>query len=305
MTVGYDRPLYILPFDHRASFEKGLFGFTPPLSPEQTATVSASKQVVYDGLKAALARGVPREAAGILVDEQFGAAILRDARKEGLVTACPVEKSGQDEFQFEYGDRYQEHIAEFKPTFIKALVRYNPEDDEATNRRQAMRLKDLSDYAHANGHYFMFELLVPMTKDQSERLEGDQHLFDHDLRPSLMIAAIKELQGAGVEPDVWKIEGLDRRADCAAVAATARRDGRDKVGCILLGRGSNEAGILAWLKAAAPLPAFIGFAVGRTSFWGPLSGLRDGRLSRDAAVAQIADNYLKWVQTFEEARRAG
>src|ERR1051325_6410025 len=258
MDIGYDRPLYILPFDHRASFEKGLFGFNAPLSPEQTKTVADSKKVVYDGLKAALNRGVPREAAGILVDEQFGADILRDARAQGYITAAPVEKSGQNEFNFEYGDKWREHLAEFKPTFAKALVRYNPEDDEAMNRRQAQRLKDLGDYVHSQGQKFMFELLVPMTKDQHDRLEGDQHLFDHDLRPSLMIAAIKELQGYGVEPDVWKIEGLDRREDAAAVAAAARRDGRDKVGCILLGRGSNEAGIIHWLKAAAPLPAYIG-----------------------------------------------
>jgi myo-inositol catabolism protein IolC len=303
MPVGYDKPLYILPFDHRASFEKGLFGFTPPLSPEQTATVAASKQVVYDGLKAALDKGVPKEAAGILVDEQFGAAILRDARARGLITCCPVEKSGQDEFLFEYGDQWRDHIAAFKPSFIKALVRYNPEDDEAMNRRQAARLKQLGDYAHANGHYFMFELLVPMTAEQKDRLEGDQHLYDLHLRPSLMIAAIKELQAAGVEPDVWKIEGLDRRDDAAAVAAATRHDGRDKVGCILLGRGSNEAGIVAWLKAAAPLSAYIGFAVGRTSFWDPLAALRDKKTTREAAVAAIADNYLKWVHTFEEARK--
>jgi myo-inositol catabolism protein IolC len=302
MDIGYDKPLYILPFDHRASFEKGLFGFSPPLSGEQTATVAASKQVVYEGLKAAMAQGVPRDAAGILVDEQFGAAILRDARAQGYITAAPVEKSGQNEFNFEYGDKWREHVAEFKPTFIKALVRYNPEDDEAMNRRQAARLKELGEYAHSQGQKFMFELLVPMTKEQSDRLEGDQHLYDHDLRPSLMIAAIKELQGLGVEPDVWKIEGLDRREDAAAVAAAAQRDGRGKVGCILLGRGSNEAGIIAWLKAAAPLPAFIGFAVGRTSFWDALSGLRDKKISRDQAVADIASRYVKWVHTFEAAR---
>jgi len=302
MDIGYDRPLYILPFDHRASFEKGLFGFTPPLSPEQTAAVSASKAVVYDGLKLALSKGVPREAAGILVDEQFGAAILHDAHAQGYITACPAEKSGQDEFDFEYGNAWREHIAAFKPTFIKALVRYNPEGDEAMNRRQAARLKALADWGHENGHYFMFELLVPMTQEQHDRLEGDQHLYDLHLRPSLMIAAIKELQAAGVEPDVWKIEGLDRRDDAAAVAAATRHDGRDKVGCILLGRGSNEAGIVHWLSEAAPLPAYIGFAVGRTSFWNPLADWRDKKIDRDAAVAQIADNYMKWVGIFQKAK---
>jgi 5-dehydro-2-deoxygluconokinase len=303
MDIGYDRPLYILPFDHRASFEKGLFGFSPPLTAEQTATVAASKQVVYDGLKLALTKGVPREAAGILVDEQFGAAILRDARQNGFITCAPAEKSGQEEFQFEYGDRYAEHIADFKPTFVKVLVRYNPESDEAMNRRQAARLRELAEYVHKSNQHFLFELLVPMTHEQSDRLEGDHHLYDHDLRPSLMIAAIKELQNAGVEPDVWKIEGLDRRDDCAAVVTAARRDGRDKVGCIILGRGSNEAGIINWLRAAAPVPGFIGFAVGRTSFWDALVALRDNKTTREKAVETIADRYVRWVRTFEDARK--
>jgi 5-dehydro-2-deoxygluconokinase len=246
---------------------------------------------------------VPREAAGILVDEQYGAAILRDARANGLITCAPAEKSGQEEFQFEFGDHYAEHIANFKPTFVKVLVRYNPESDEAMNRRQAARLRDVADYVHKSGQHFMFELLVPMTHEQSDRLEGDQHLYDHDLRPSLMMAAIKELQNAGVEPDVWKIEGLDQRDDCAAVVTAAQRGGRNKVGCIILGRGSNEAGIIAWLRAAPPVPGFIGFAVGRTSFWDALVALRDNKTTRENAVETIANRYVEWVRTFEDARK--
>ena len=146
-----------------------------------------SKQVVYDGFKRALAKGAPRDAGGILVDEQFGAAILRDARSQGFITCAPAERSGQEEFAFEYGDRWREHIAAFAPTFVKVLVRYNPESDAAMNRRQAARLKELSDYCHRSGHRFMFELLVPMTHEQSDRLEGDHRHYDRELRPSLMI----------------------------------------------------------------------------------------------------------------------
>jgi myo-inositol catabolism protein IolC len=302
MELGYDRPLFILPFDQRSSFEKGLFGFKPPLTEEQTAKVIASKQVVYEGFKLALSKGAPRDAAGILVDEQFGTAILRDARARGFVTCAPTEKSGEEEFVFEYGDRWQDHIEAFAPTFAKVLVRYNVENDEAMNRRQATRLKELSDYCHQTGRHFLFELLVPMTLEQSDRLEGSQHLYDQHLRPSLMIAAIKELQQAGVEPDVWKVEGLDRSTDCEAVVAVARRDGRNRVGCIVLGRGADERGVLAWLGAAAAVPGFIGFAIGRTSFWDPLVGLRDSTFSRDAAVARIADRYYEWIQAFKAAR---
>jgi myo-inositol catabolism protein IolC len=302
MELGYDRPLFILPYDQRSSFEKGLFGFKPPLREEQTATVIGSKQVIYEGFKLALSRGAPRETAGILVDEQYGVAILRDARAQGFTTCMPSEKSGQEEFEFEYGDRWRDHIEAFAPTFAKVLVRYNTENDEAMNRRQAARLKEFSDYCRQTKRHFLFELLVPMTHEQSDRVEGSQRLYDQHLRPSLMIAAIKELQQAGVEPDVWKVEGLDRRAECEALVAAARRDGRGKVGCIVLGRGADEQGVLAWLRTAAAVPGFIGFAIGRTSFWDPLVGFRDRTLTREAAAGRIADRYAEWIAAFTAAR---
>jgi myo-inositol catabolism protein IolC len=302
MELGYDRPLFILPYDQRSSFEKGLFGFKPPLTEDQTATVIGSKQVIYEGFKLALSRGARRETAGILVDEQYGAAILRDARAQGFTACMPSEKSGQEEFEFEYGDRWRDHIEAFAPTFAKVLVRYNTENDEAMNRRQAALLKEFSDYCRQTKRHFLFELLVPMTHEQSDRVEGSQRLYDQHLRPSLMIAAIKELQQAGVEPDVWKVEGLDRRAECEALVAAAQRDGRGKVGCIVLGRGADEQGVLAWLRTAAAVPGFIGFAIGRTSFWDPLVGFRDGTLTREAAAGRIADRYAEWTAAFTAAR---
>jgi myo-inositol catabolism protein IolC len=301
MTIGYNSPLYILPYDHRSSFEKGLFGWSGALNAEQTDRIAKSKEVIYDGFKLALSKGLPKDRAAILVDEQFGAAILRDAAKNGFIAAMPAEKSGLAEFQFEYGDAWAAHIEAFKPTFVKVLVRYNPEDDEALNRRQAGRLKQLADYCHSHGHYFLFELLVPATHEQMDRLDGDQHLYDVDLRPSLVIGTIKELQQAGVEPDVWKIEGLDHRADCVKVAEIARRDGRDAVGCIILGRGANNKKVEEWLQNAAGVPGFIGFAVGRTSFWEPLVALRDGKMPRAQAVEAIAQRYLEWVAVFEQS----
>jgi glucose-6-phosphate isomerase len=301
--IGYDQPLYVLPFDHRSSFEKALFGWHGALSPEQIAQIAATKQVIYDGFKSAARAAGADGHAGILVDEQFGAAILRDARAGGFITCMPAEKSGQDEFEFEFGEQFAQHIEAFDPTFVKVLVRYNVESDAAMNRRQAARLRMLSDYLHARQRRLMFELLVPMTHEQSDRLEGDARLFDHDLRPSLMVAAIKELQDAGVEPDIWKIEGLDAPADCAEIAKTARRDGRDRVSCIVLGRGSNAEKVVAWLRIAAPVPGFVGFAVGRTTFWDALVALRDGRMSRGQAAEAIAARYREWIDVFATAKR--
>jgi myo-inositol catabolism protein IolC len=117
MPRGYNRPLYIQPFDHRGSFQTKMFGWQSPLSDAQTAEIAAAKRVIYDGFLAALAGGVSKEKAGILVDEQFGAAILRDAASNNVVTACPAEKSGQEEFDFEYGEDFARHIEAFEPTF--------------------------------------------------------------------------------------------------------------------------------------------------------------------------------------------
>jgi 5-dehydro-2-deoxygluconokinase len=304
MTVGYDKPLYILPFDHRGSFQTKMFGWKGELTPEQTAQIAAAKQVIYDALKATVqSGGVPKDRAGILVDEQFGAAILRDAHRQGYITACPAEKSGQDEFDFEYGEDFGKHINEFDPTFCKVLVRYNPEGDQALNQRQAARLKRLSDFLHRNNRLYMFELLVPAEKAQLDRVGGDKKAYDLQIRPGLMVRAIEQLQDAGVEADVWKIEGLDRREDCARVVVAARRGGRDTVGCIILGRGEDDKKVQQWLTTAAAVPGFIGFAVGRTTFWDPLVDFRAGKISRDEAVRRIAASYKGWVDLFEKAHR--
>jgi len=302
---GFDQPLYIQPFDQRSSFETGMFGWKGALNAEETAQIAAAKQVIYDGFKAAVAGGVPKEKAGILVDEQFGAAILRDAVRQGYITACPAEKSGQEEFEFEYGEDFAKHIEAFQPTFCKVLVRYNPEGDQTLNRRQSARLQRLSDYLHGeNSRLFMFELLVPPEKAQLDKLKGDKKAYDLQLRPGLMVETIRQLQDAHVEADVWKIEGLDRREDCEKIVAVARRGGRDRVGCIILGGGESEEKVRQWLTTAAGVPGFIGFAVGRTDFWEPLVGWRDKKESREAAVAEIARRYRQFVDVFEHTRVA-
>jgi 5-dehydro-2-deoxygluconokinase len=303
MTHGFERPLYVLPFDHRGSFETGMFGWKGTLTPEQTAQIADAKRVIYDGFKAAVAAGVPKQNAAILVDEQFGAAILHDAKADGFTIASPVEKSGQDEFDFEYGENFPAHIEAFQPTFCKVLVRYNPEGNQALNRRQTDRLKRLSYYLHSESRsLFMFELLVPAEQAQLEKVKGDKKTYDLEIRPRLMVQTIEELQDAHVEPDVWKIEGLDRREDCERIVAAARYGGRDKVGCIVLGRGEDDKKVREWLTIAASVPGFIGFAVGRTDFWEPLVGWRAKKTTRDAAVNEIARRYREFVDIFEKAR---
>ena len=299
MITGYETPLYILPFDHRHSYITGVFHWQEPLTPDQIAGIVASKQVIYDGFKAAVIDSTGRDRAGILVDEAFGAAVLQDAAARGYITCVSTEKSGQDEFDFEYGDDFARHIEAVNPTFAKVLVRYNPEADAGMNARQVERLRRLSDYLARTKRLFMFELLVPPTDAQLKRLDDSRAAYDRELRPTLMIDTIHALQDAGVEPDVWKIEGLDRREECERIVEAARRGGRTTVGCIVLGRGSDEQAVVRWLTTAAGVQGFLGFAVGRTTWLDAVTKWRAHTISREIAVAQIAKRFREWAAIFE------
>jgi myo-inositol catabolism protein IolC len=303
MKPGYTDPLYLLPFDHRHSYLSGMFKFKAPLDAEQQAKVVDSKRLIYEGFKLALQRGVPPANAGILVDEEFGTEVLRDAASHGAITALSVESSGSDEFQFEYGDDFAAHIEAFHPTFAKVLVRFNVEGDAAMNARQVEKLARLSAWCRSHAQKLMFELLVPATKDQLALVAGVAADYDLKQRPDLMSQAIVVLQAAGVEPDVWKIEGLDRREDCERMVAIARQGGRDNVSCIVLGRGADDAKVGSWLATAASVPGFIGFAVGRTSFWDPVAAFENGSATRVEAAGRIADHFRDWVDIFEKSKR--
>jgi myo-inositol catabolism protein IolC len=300
MALGYDRKLYILAFDHRGSFQKKMFGIEGDPTPEETATIADAKHLIYEGMVEAVKRGVEPSTAGVLVDEQFGGTIPQSAREQGLTLAMPVEKSGQNEFDFEYGDDFGAHIEKFDPDFSKVLVRYNPDDDRTMNERQLARLKRLADWLHERDRKFLFELLVPATDAQLAELEGETDRYDTELRPELMRRTIEDCQNYGIEVDVWKIEGVDEREDARMLAEQARSGpGRGQVTCVLLGRGASTEKVEHWLEQAAPVPGFTGFAIGRSIWWNPLKAFLDGQLERDAAAAQVADNYLHFVRVYE------
>jgi myo-inositol catabolism protein IolC len=303
MALGYHGKLYILAFDHRGSFQKKMFGIAGDPTPDETETIADAKRLIFEGMLGAVARGAEAGATGVLVDEQFGSDIPSRAREDGLKLAMPVEKSGQNEFDFEYGDDFGAHIERFDPDFSKVLVRYNPEDDAELNGRQLGRLKRLSDWLHANDRRFLFELLVPATDGQLGRVEGDTDRYDAELRPELMRRAIEEIQNAGIEVDIWKIEGVDERGDAAMIAEQTRTGtGRENVKCVLLGRGASTEKVEHWLEQAAPVEGFIGFAIGRSIWWDALKGFLAGDLPRDAAASQIADHYIHFIQVYEGQR---
>ena len=301
MQLGYEKKLYILAFDHRGSFQKKFFGIEGDPDPEQTAMIADAKHLIFEGLERAVAAGAEPSVTGVLVDEQFGGSVPSEARARGLKLAMPAERSGQNMFDFQYGDQFGEHIERFNPDFTKVLVRYNPDGDVADNRDQLTKLKRLSDWLHSNDRKFLFELLVPAEDAQLESVGGSADRYDSDLRPELMRRTIEEIQDFGIEVDIWKIEGVDERSDCEMLAAQARAGGRDGVVCVVLGRGADDAKVDHWLEQAAPVDGFVGFAIGRSIWWNPLKEYVDGKIERSTGAAQIAENYLRFIKVYERA----
>jgi myo-inositol catabolism protein IolC len=184
------------------------------------------------------------------------------------------------------------------------LVRYNPEGDERDNRDQLERLKRLSDWLKQHDRKFLFELLVPATDEQKEQVDGDTSRYDDELRPELQRRAIEDIQGFGIEVDIWKIEGLNRQEDCERIAEQARRDGRDGVVCVVLGRGADDDQVDRWLRAGAPVEGYVGFAIGRSIWWDALKAFLNDAIEREEAAQEIAQNYLRFVEVYSQSERA-
>jgi myo-inositol catabolism protein IolC len=293
--LGYDEKLYILAFDHRGSFEKMVGG--------DHDKVAGAKRLIWEGFQQAVEEGAPKQYAGILVDPQYGPDVAREAKAGGYKLSMPVEKSGQAEFDFEYGEAFGEKIEEFDPDFSKVLVRYNPEGDREMNERQVVKLRRLSEWLHERDRKFLFELLVPAEEAQLASVDGSDDRYDTELRPQLMMEAILQLQNGGVEPDVWKIEGIEDRDACDEIAHLVRRDGRERVSCVVLGRGASDELVDRWLRAAAGLEGYVGFAIGRSIFGGSVKAYAadpEG-FDRESAVDDIARKYRRFIEVYEGA----
>ena len=230
-TLGFDKPLYILPFDHRGSFQTKMFGWDGALRPQQTAEIAAAKRVIYDAFKAAVAR---RRAQRESRHSGRRAVRRRDSSRRGtrrLFDRCPAEKSGQDEFDFEYGDDFAEHIEAFQPTFCKVLVRYNPEGDRdsepAAIGSSEAACRTICTAARASSR-FMFELLVPAEKAQLDQLKGDKKAYDLELRPRLMAAGDRATSGRWRRAGRMEDRGTRPARGLREIVAAARRDGRNE-----------------------------------------------------------------------------
>jgi len=287
-------PLLILPFDHRSSFAKGLLGFKMPLTNAQKKEVTELKKIVYEAFQLSLKKYSHFNWFGILLDEEYGASILREAKKTGTQVCLTTEKSGKEEYQFQYGSAFAAHINRFKPHYVKALVRWNPKN-KTLNARQLKRLKKLSDFCHKNGYEFLFELLIIPTERDLKRA-GGVAAFQKQVRPKMEANAIRVIQKT-VDVDIWKLEGM-AKAKWKLVLAAMKPNAR----VIVLGRGEDETHVRTWLRDAASFDQIIGFAVGRTVFAKPLKVYIEKRITKKVCIERISKNFSSLVRLWSKER---
>lgn len=297
-SLGYSKKLFVLPFDHRSSFAK-LFGFTnEELSNDEKKKITLAKEIIYLAFEKTIAKGIPKEEAAILIDEEYGDKIIQDAVNKKYNVILTVEKSGQKEFTFEYSDEFGKHIEKYKPTFVKALIHYNPNDDPLSKMRQQQKLEALSNYCHQNSYKFLLEILISPTEQQINSVSGNVQRYEMEMRPNLTAKAMEELQNAHVEPDIWKIEGMENEDSYKIVALQARKEQRGNVGIVILGRAEVQDKVEQWVKVGNKIKGIIGFAVGRTIFWSPLTEYKDGKIDRDTTIEKISNNFLHFYNIF-------
>jgi len=294
--------LLILAMDHRNSLLRDLYGIDDVPTSEQIDRISAHKELIFDGLLRAIEDGVDASRVGVLVDERYGAAVAVRAKEARIDLAMPIERSGEPLFLLEYGtfgDReWLRHLEEFAPAQVKVLVRDNPQG--SFNRMlQFDRLVTVSNALRASGRTFMIELLVPATPAQLESVGSDALRYDREVRPDLTVQLIEEMHVEGIEPNIWKVEGLETEEDARAVVSAARRDGRSPVYCVVLGRDSSRQRLDHWLEVASRVDGFRGFAIGRSIWEKPLADLLAGTASETQLVGRVAESFTHFAQVWE------
>ncbi len=292
-------PLFILAMDHRESFGKTLFGVKDD-NPDhaQAEAMRTAKQLIFEGLQTALP-SVPAGRIGVLVDERYGHGVIDAVTSGGqpIVLAIPVEASGHEWFTLEWGDQWLEHVTAVEPDYAKVLVRDNPEFETAERETQLGRLAQVSSGLRTAGVPLLYELLVPATQAQLDKAGHDAGAYDRDIRPGLVAQVIADNQAHGVEPALWKVEGLETVDAARQVAAQAKAGGR-AADLIVLGRDAPAERLDHWLEVASQVEAFVGFAIGR-SIWEDVvreyEASDRGETAASQARGKVAERYLGFV----------
>jgi myo-inositol catabolism protein IolC len=280
--LGYDKKLFILPFDHRASFIKGLLGEKTELTFDEKEYIKEQKQIIYEGFKKALENGVEKEEAAILVDEDFGKQILEDARTNGIQIVVSVEKSGTKEFDFNYSD-FSNHLKAYEGSIAKVLLHIDSFKEEEKAKEQVEKLKRLNDWCKENNYKLLIE---PLSSSKENQLEDELFI-------------IQTLNKNGIEPDIWKVQGFYKREDYEKLSEEVTKEGKESVGLVILGGGEEKEKVEEMIRAGIGVNRIIGFAIGRTVFWEPIISLKNAEITREEAILKIAKNYLHFYNIFK------
>jgi myo-inositol catabolism protein IolC len=298
-------PLLIMAMDHRESFGRTLFGVKDDKpDADQRGAMEAAKRLIYAGLERAMSQ-LPCGRSGVLVDERYGTPVIEEAHSDGVVLAVPVEHSGREWFELEWGQDWLQHVTATRPDFAKVLVRDNPAFASDLREGQLSSLRQVSDGLAKLGVPLLYELLVPATESQLAAAGGHAATYDRDMRPDLVVQVIADNQAAGVEPSIWKVEGLETADAARAVVAQMRAGGREHVDAIVLGRDAPAERLDHWLEVAAPVEGFVGFAIGRSIWEEPVADHNSGAIGEDEAIGRIADRYLGFARDYCTAGQDG
>jgi myo-inositol catabolism protein IolC len=291
-------PLLILAMDHRESLARTIFGVehdTP--TDEQRAAMVRAKQLIYEGLRMART-SLPAGRAGVLVDERYGRSVIEAAHTDPVVLAVPVERSGRPWFELEYGEDWQRHLRASRPDYAKVLVRDNPAFPRDLRNSQFDALRRVSRALSELGIPLLYELVVPATDEQLAAVQGDTDRYDREMRPELVVSVLTDNQAAGVEPALWKVEGLETADAARAVVAQVRAGGRDGVDVVVLGRDAPAERLYHWIEVAAPVEGFVGFAIGRSIWEAAVGAHHRGELDDEAVSRPVCDRYLDFARRY-------
>lgn len=301
MNSPHFNPLYILRFDHRTPFLKGLFGIEQGqiLTSEQRLQVVDLKMLIYEGLVETLSAldVVDRQQVVAVIDEEFGFPVIQDARSQRIPIAISVERSGRDEFEFEYGDEFAAHIDRLKPNFVKALARYNPGRDQELNDRQRRRLAELSEWTTENGYQLMFELLIPPTEEQLASLGGDSSAYERELLIDLVNEVFDSFEASDIRAAIWMVPGFPSSEICTRAASELHQKSPG-ARCVVLGQGPDAGQVTEWIRVAKNAQGYDGIAVAQTIWMPALRAYLTHDVERQQARQIIAKNFRAAIQAF-------
>lgn len=276
--------VYMLASDHRWQWEEWCDGEDIPRQ-----RIAEVKRLVVDAFLLARDRSAEVQRAGaLLLDGTYGAEAVAHARARELVVGTPVERAGVFPLEWEHEPF---HAALPGNSFAKVLIRYRPEWDTATRRGQMDKLLQLQAWCRQEGMPLLIEVVI-IRRDENEQE------FEERGRPRLLAALIREAYRKGLEPDLWKIEGAGSEDGAALVDEAIRQKERPRQ--IILGKGADETRIARWFEVAARLSSAVGFAIGRSVFWGPGTAYLLGKLPAADASQEMASRYLRLIDEWQQ-----